>query len=111
MSLPAERIAMTDRRLHRRDVEVYRVALDELDLHVFRELKLEWVAQRVITLVRETWDRGEEPHRPHRNNVHRSLKKLTRHGYLEQEPGEARPRRYRLVHSPPKSQVIISAAA
>lgn len=60
-----------DQTLHPRDVAVYLVLFEELDVEAYLPVKHAWVGKRV--------------HRS-REGVHRSIKRLLERGYLECEP-------------------------
>lgn len=103
MIFPALIDAMTDARLHRRDLTVYGAALEVLDFRDFRSWKLVSASHRTGMMAR---------------NIRRSIQRLSHLGYIEAaayHPGtDARSaRRYRLVFSPLKggSQVTPVHAA
>ncbi len=89
--IPAALAALTDMRLHRCDLTVYGLALQELDVTQHRTMKRSAMARQA----------GMKP-----TNVSRSLRRLAALGYLERGQLEGKLRTYRLAYSARVSQVI-----
>lgn len=83
--IPAALAALSDRRLHRTDLSVYGLALQELDVQSYRTMKRTMLGRRA----------GIRP-----AHVSRSLRRLASLGYLERGPLSGKQRTYRLAFSP-----------
>lgn len=94
--IPAALAALGDRRLHRRDLIVYGLSLQELDISEHRTMKLTVLAKQ--TGMRES-------------HVSRSLRRLAQLGYLQRGPLEGNRRTYRLAYSRPLPTVVTSRVA
>lgn len=94
--IPATLAALADRRLHRRDLIVYGLSLQELDIAQHRTMKLAVLAKQ--TGMRES-------------HVSRSLRRLAQLGYLERGPLEDKRRTYRLTYSTPLPTMVTSQVA
>jgi DNA-binding MarR family transcriptional regulator len=96
--IPAYTEALADARLRRRDLYVYRLALVELDLSEWRELKLSYVVRKTKIAY---------------SHASEAMKRLTQAGYIEREDrprDDPSPRRYRLRYSPFPSTGTLGAA-
>jgi hypothetical protein len=88
---PATISALRDRRLRRRDLMVYSLALEVLAFHEPRPLKLQG-AERVLRM-----DAGD---------VSRALRRLVEHGYLVRGPRDGTLQTYLLRLSLPPANLV-----